>query len=100
MGSAASTRPVTLLTGADLSRAWALSERVSLREESFGALAYHHDTRRLIFLKSPTLVDLVRRLGDYDNALAAIDDVIEEAARPRYERALRGLIDSGVLNGR
>ncbi len=91
---------MTLLAGADLSRAWALSDRVSLREESFGALVYHHDTRRLVFLKSPTLVDLVRRLDGYDNALAAIDDVIEEAARPRYQRALRDLIDSGVLDGR
>ena len=91
---------MTLLAGADLSRAWTLSERVSLRKESFGALAYHHDTRRLIFLKSPTLVDLVRRLGDYDSAHAAIDDVVGEDARPRYERALRDLISSGVLDGR
>ena len=91
---------MTLLAGADLSRAWFLSERVSLREESFGALAYHHDTRRLIFLKSPTLVDLVRRLGDYDSALAAIDDVVGEVSRPRYARAVRDLIDAGVLDGR
>jgi mycofactocin biosynthesis protein MftB len=91
---------VTLLAGADLSRAWFLSERVSLREEYFGALAYHHDTRRLIFLKSPQLVDLVRRLADYDSALAAIDDIVATSARPRYERALRDLIDSGVLDGR
>ncbi len=91
---------MTLLTGADLSLPWTLSARVSLREEAFGALAYHHDTRRLVFLKSPALVDLVRRLGDYDSALAAIDDVIDESARPRYGRALRDLIDSGVLDGR
>ena len=91
---------MTLLAGADLSRAWILSERVSLREESFGALAYHHDTRRLVFLKSPALVDLVRGLGDYDSALAAIDDVVAETSRPRYERALRDLIDAGVLDGR
>lgn len=91
---------MTLLAGADLSGAWTLSERVSLREESFGALAYHHDTRRLVFLKSPTLVDLVRRLGDYDSALAALDDVVEVSARARYERAVRDLIDAGVLDGR
>ena len=89
---------MTLLAGADLSRSWILSERVSLREESFGALAYHHDTRRLIFLKSPELVDLVRRLANYDSALLAIGDVLEPLARPRYERALRDLIGSGVLD--
>ena len=83
-----------------MSRPWILSERVSLRDESFGALAYHHDTRRLIFLKSPELVELVRRLADYDSAMAAIDGVLGESARPRYERALCRLIDSGVLDGR
>ena len=83
-----------------MSRPWILSERVSLRDESFGALAYHHDTRRLIFLKSPELVELVRRLADYDSAMAAIDGVLGESARPRYEQALRRLIDSGVLDGR
>ena len=91
---------MTLLVGADLSRPWTLSERVSLREESFGALAYHHDTRRLVFLKSPDLVELVRRLSDYESAIAAIDDLVAASARPRYERALRDLISSEVLDAR
>ena len=37
---------------------------MSLRPEPFGALAYDFGTRRLGFLKTPTLVDVVRRLGD------------------------------------
>ncbi len=82
----------------DVSRAWRLSARVSLREETFGALAYHHDSRRLVFLKSPTLVSLVRSLGDYDSAAAAIDEQVTESQRPRYERALSDLAQAGVLD--
>ena len=38
--------------------------QVSLRPESFGALAYHFGTRRLSFLKSRTLLDVVESLAD------------------------------------
>ena len=41
-----------------------LSGSVALRPEPFGALAYDFHTRRLSFLKSPQLVDVVRRLAD------------------------------------
>ncbi len=47
--------PVTF----DSSSKWERSAKIGLRSEPFGALAYHFDTRRLVFLKSPTLVDLV-----------------------------------------
>ena len=82
----------------DASRAWRLSARVSLREEAFGALAYHHDSRRLVFLKSPQLVALVRSLGDYDSAAAAIEALVAEPQRARYERALSDLASAGVLD--
>jgi hypothetical protein len=36
---------------------------VALRDESFGALAYHYGTRRLLFLKSRPLVELVSVAG-------------------------------------
>jgi putative mycofactocin binding protein MftB len=39
----------------DLERGWALDPQVALRPEPFGALAYHFGTRRLSFLKTPTL---------------------------------------------
>ena len=47
-----------------LDEAWALSPSVALRPEPFGALAYDFHTRRLSFLKTPVLVDVVRRLED------------------------------------
>jgi mycofactocin biosynthesis protein MftB len=84
----------------DVARAWRLSARVSLREEAFGALAYHHDSRRLVFLKSRTLVALVRSLDDHDSAETAITALVGEAQRARYERALEDLASAGVLDAR
>lgn len=76
-----------------------LSSRVGLRPEPFGALAYHYDTRRLVFLKSPELVDLVRALEHHPSAGAAIDAVIAppDARRPAYVTALASLCESGVV---
>ena len=53
---------------------------MSLRDESFGALAYHHVNRRLVFLKSRELVELVRRLDDFDSADAALDELVERSS--------------------
>jgi putative mycofactocin binding protein MftB len=84
----------------DPSLAWSLSEKVSLREEDFGALAYHHDTRRLVFLKSPALVALVRHLHNYDSAEAAIDAVVGADQHARYVEALASLAASEILRER
>ena len=72
---------------------------MSLREESFGALAYHHVNRRLVFLKSPTLVSLVRTLGDYASVDDALVAVVPEHEHASYQRALGSLILSEVLSG-
>jgi putative mycofactocin binding protein MftB len=50
---------------------WELASQVSLRAESFGALAYHFGTRRLSFLKSPTLLRVVELLGSAPTAREA-----------------------------
>ena len=73
---------------------------MSLRDETFGALAYNHDNRRLVFLKSPTLVALVRQLNDHGSADDAIDAVVEPAQRERYVRALESLVTSEIICGR
>ena len=44
--------------------AWRLVDSVSLRPEPFGALAYDFRTRRLSFLKTPALVEVVRGLAE------------------------------------
>jgi putative mycofactocin binding protein MftB len=81
-------------------RAMVLNPQVALRDESFGALAYHYGTRRLVFLKSRELVDLVRVLGDYPSVGAAIAATIPAEQHARYEAALDHLATSGVLDER
>lgn len=71
---------------------------MSLRDEEFGALAYHHGNRRLVFLKSRELVELVRRLGDFDNVGAALDELVASEQRARYVAALASLNRSGLLS--
>jgi mycofactocin biosynthesis protein MftB len=78
--------------------AWRLSPQVALRDESFGALAYHYGNRRLVFLKSRTLVDLVSSLHEYPSAAEAIAAVVPEERRASYGRALARLAASEVID--
>jgi len=84
----------------DASAPWQLSEQVSLRDEAFGALAYHHGNRRLVFLKSPELVALVRGLAEYSSAHEAIDAFVTPGQHQRYVAALSSLFRSELLSGR
>jgi putative mycofactocin binding protein MftB len=81
-------------------RAWRLNPQVALRDESFGALAYHYGNRRLVFLKSRQLVNLVVSLAEYPSASDAIAACIPEASRPAYKRALARLAASEVIDAR
>ena len=80
--------------------AWQLNPQVALRDESFGALAYHYGNRRLVFLKSRLLVELVSTLGEYPSAAEAIDAVVPEGQHGSYERALARLAASEVIDAR
>jgi putative mycofactocin binding protein MftB len=84
----------------DASQYWRLSDMVSLRDEAFGALAYHHVTRRLVFLKSRELVDVVRRLGDFDSADDAVAALVAPDQYERYVAALATLEKSALISGR
>ncbi len=71
---------------------------MSLRPESFGALAYHFGTRRLSFLKSRTLLAVVESLAEQPtghDACRAAGVTHEEMAR--YEQALATLAESGMI---
>lgn len=84
-----------------LDRALALDPRVALRTEPFGALAYHYDTRRLVLLKHPDVVAVVRSLGDHPSVSGALDACeIEPHRRGAFASALVRLVDSGVLHDR
>jgi putative mycofactocin binding protein MftB len=82
-------------------QAWRLNDSVALRPEPFGALAYDFATRRLSFLKTPKLVDVVRKLGtspDVATALAAAGVTDEE--RGAYLAALDALARGGLIQER
>ena len=81
-------------------RAWRLNPQVALRDEAFGALAYHYGNRRLVFLKSRTLVDLVSSLEEYPSAEDAIGALVPEGQRASYRRALARLAASEVIDAR
>ena len=88
----------TLMAAVRPEGCWQLSETVSLRPEPFGALAYDFHTRRLSFLKTHLLVDVVRRLGteaDVDSALAAAG--VPECDREAYLGALDRLATGGLI---
>jgi mycofactocin biosynthesis protein MftB len=77
---------------------WRLSPTVQLRPEPFGALVYDFATRRLSFLKTLRLLDVVRRLEGTPDVGAALRSAgVDEGERAGYLRALDGLAASGVL---
>lgn len=83
----------------DPNRRYALHPRVALRPEPFGALAYHYGNRRLTFLKSADLVELVRDLPRHATVAEALEarDVDQER-RAAYLRALATLERSEVID--
>ncbi len=84
-----------------LLEAWRLDDSVALRPEPFGALAYHFGTRKLSFLKTPELVDVVQRLGTSPSVQHALADAGVPAQHwTAYVAALRGLADGGMISRR
>ena len=75
-----------------------LHPQVALRPEPFGALAYHFDTRKLVFLKHPDVVRVVQSLADHAtvaDALVACE--IEERRWPSFDKAITSLYESDML---
>lgn len=75
-----------------------LHPQVALRPEPFGALAYHFDTRKLVFLKHPDVVRVVRSLADHatvSETLVACE--IDERRWPSFDKALTSLYESDML---
>jgi putative mycofactocin binding protein MftB len=84
-----------------LDAAWRVSEQVSVRPERFGALLYHFGTRRLSFLKSRLLFDVVTSLGNSPSARAACADAgVPDSDLPAYRAALAALAASDMIRER
>jgi putative mycofactocin binding protein MftB len=88
------------VAGWDPSDAYEVDPDVALRPEPFGALAYHYGSRRLTFLRSPLLAQLVRELGDYDSIDAALSATVPPAEWPAFRRALGSLAQSHFIRAR
>ena len=81
--------------------AYSLHPQVGLRDERFGALAYHYGNRRLTFLNDARLVEVVRSLADHDDADAALAAAgVPAKSRPAYLAALARLQQAEVVVAR
>lgn len=101
MACAVSTEAATGAAGLDPASPYRLAPSVAVRPEPFGALVYDFHSRRLSFLKTPTLVRVVRELDaqpDVTSALTAAD--VPDAERPQYLHALAGLAAAGMIEPR
>ena len=86
------------MTEFDLDRPWQVSHAVALRPERFGALAYRFDTRRLSFLKSRRLFDVVRTLEEHPSGRAACDAAgVQGVELTQVSTALGTLAQTGMI---
>ena len=85
-------------TAFDIDLGWRLHEQVSVRPERFGALLYHFGTRRLSFLKDPTLLAVVQVLAECGTAREACERAGVPAGQlPTYRVALGTLERSHMI---
>ncbi|MGW0085255.1 mycofactocin biosynthesis chaperone MftB [Streptomyces sp. NPDC003393] len=88
----------TAVGSLDFEAAWRIHPKVSIRPEHFGALLYHFGTRRLSFLKSPTLLAVLQALSSRPSARAACLHVgVPSEELPRYRAALAQLAASDMI---
>jgi putative mycofactocin binding protein MftB len=80
---------------------WQRARSVALRPEPFGALVYHFGNRKLSFLKSKLLVQVVESLEQHPTAAATLAACeVPESQRPAYIRALADLARSQMIERR
>jgi putative mycofactocin binding protein MftB len=95
------TATPTATASFDLDRPWRLHPQVSVRPEHFGALMYHFGTRRLSFLKSPVLLEVVRALDAAPSARAACAAAgVADGDLPAYATALATLARTQMIRER
>ena len=102
MGCAASTDPPAApVTTVELGRAYRVDGQVAIRPEPFGALCYHYGNRRLTFLKSQDMVDVVSGLDVAPSLAAALRAAgVSESRWPAFVTALSSLAASEVIHER
>ncbi len=84
-----------------LDQAYELHPQVSLRPEPFGALAYHFGNRRLSFLRSPDIVNVVTTLGDHASVADTLTaNGVDTRRWPSFQTALAALESSEMIRAR
>jgi putative mycofactocin binding protein MftB len=84
-----------------LESACEMHPQVALRPEPFGALAYHYGNRRLVFLRHPDIVRVVRNLNQYPSLQAALEGENIEASRwTSFVKAISSLTTSEIIRVR
>lgn len=84
--------------GDNLEAKWRLHPNVAVRPEPFGALLYHYGTRRLTFVKDPTLLRVLMALAESPSAEAAFQACEVSLEKwPRYSRALQRLVRTDMV---
>ncbi|KGA07875.1 MAG: hypothetical protein GM46_8095 [actinobacterium acAcidi] len=81
-----------------LESACELHPQVALRPEPFGALAYHYGNRRLVFLKHPDIVRVVKTMGQHPSLREALlAEGVDENRWPSFVSALSSLTTSEII---
>jgi putative mycofactocin binding protein MftB len=83
-----------------LDRPYRLDPDVALRREPFGALAYHYRTRRLTFVRSQALVELLESLEGHSCLAAALEAAAPTERPEALRKALETLADSELICAR
>jgi putative mycofactocin binding protein MftB len=84
-----------------LEAAYEIHPQAALRPEPFGALVYHYGTRRLVFLRKPEMVSVVRELSEHDTVADTLTSCGIAAKRwPTFLTALAGLAESEIIRER
>ncbi len=82
----------------ELDQPWALSPRVSIRPEPFGALLYNFGTRQLSFLKDRRLVAIVAGLAEHiDVRHACLAHGVAESELAQFTTALARLAATSMI---
>jgi putative mycofactocin binding protein MftB len=85
----------------DLDAGWRVHPQVAIRSERFGALLYHFGTRRLSFVKTPTLLRVVKGLESARSArTACVQAGVDVNQMPSYVTALHTLARSQMITRR
>ena len=87
--------PITLNTACEM------NPQVAIRPEPFGALAYHYGNRKLVFLKDPDVVAVVRDLAQYPTLAATLEAVgVHHDRWPSFVNAVDSLYSSDIVRVR